>query len=133
MKRCSKPLVWIVALLAVATLISGLAVFAPVPLADRQGLERVELGGPFLPFVFQDQKSLGVDCLGCPPLPVRTSLLSPWEFPTWVAWERWAINVMLVAIISGGIAFLAVASFQRWRARHQTPSAVATQQRQDDR
>ena len=66
-----------------------------VKVQSQQELARVGLGMP-LNWVTQNQ---GID----PPLPWRTSFMSPWENPTTIAWLPLVVNVVIVGLLVTGV------------------------------
>jgi hypothetical protein len=66
-----------------------------VKVQSQQELARVGLGMP-LNWVTQNQ---GID----PPLPWRTSFMSPWENPTTIAWLPLVVNVVIVGLLMTGV------------------------------
>lgn len=87
--------------------------FLPITVHRQSELAQVRLGLP-MQFVVQDQSWL------TPPLHHRTSLSSPWEFPTRVLGVQLLLNVVIVFVMLGVVAVVSgtiVSSIGRHRGR----------------
>jgi len=73
----------------VSLLLVVASAFLPLTVHRQSDLAQVSFGLPML-FVVQDQSRL------TPPLPYRTSLSSPWEFPTRIVWAQLVLNTVIV-------------------------------------
>lgn len=109
----SGKLACVVAMLLASLLLVVASAFLPITVHRQSDLGEVRLGVP-IQFLVQDQSRL------TPPVPYRTSLSSPWEFPTRVLGAQLLLNIAVIfglLCLVAAICRMMVRSVRRHRGR----------------